>query len=368
MNLIKDDGILNFDFYLATHRIIKHTRMPAPKVAIVILNWNGKHYLEKFLPTVRQTTYGNKQIVVVDNCSTDDSVAFIQQFYPEVSIVQLQQNYGFAKGYNEGLKQVEGDYYVLLNSDVAVTPGWIEPMVALCEQNSSIGVCQPKILQYHQPPYFEYAGAGGGWLDHWGYPFARGRIFDICEQDHGQYNDNVPVFWASGAAMFIRRALYHQLGGFDEFFFAHQEEIDLCWRAQREGYLVYACGEATVYHVGGGTLPKGNMRKVYLNFRNNLIMLAKNLPGARLRWVLLVRFCLDHISSLKAIWNGETRYAWAVIRAHKAFGKWWWNNRKIVGGKGKSTRNLKGYYAGSIVWAHFIRKRKTFREILGRKA
>lgn len=342
--------------------------MSAPKVAVVILNWNGRNYLEQFLPSVTGTSYSNKEVVVVDNCSTDDSVAFIQSQYPQVTIVQLKQNYGFAKGYNEGLKQVEGEYYVLLNSDVEVDKEWLEPMVALMESDPGIGICQPKLLQYHSPDHFEYAGAAGGWLDHWGYPFARGRIFDICEEDKGQYDDSVPVFWASGAAMMIRSHLYHELGGLDEYFFAHQEEIDLCWRAQRAGYQVYACGQSKVYHVGGGTLPKGNMRKVYLNFRNNLVMLSKNLPFRRLLWVLTVRFWLDHISSAKAIWNGEMRYAYAVIRAHHAFGKWLCSNWKIIRKEKKTTKNLKGYYKGSVVWWHFAGKKKTFREILRGKA
>lgn len=342
--------------------------MSAPKVSVVILNWNGRSYLEQFLPSVTATTYSNTEIVVVDNCSTDDSIEFVEREYPTIKLVKLTQNYGFAKGYNEGLKQVEADYYVLLNSDVEVDIHWLEPMVDLLEKDGSIGVCQPKLLQYHKKTDFEYAGAAGGWLDHWGYPFARGRIFDICEQDNGQFNDTVPIFWASGAAMMVRAELYHRLGGLDEFFFAHQEEIDFCWRVQRAGYKVYVCGSSKVYHVGGGTLPKGNMRKVYLNFRNNLIMLAKNLPTSRLYLVLAVRFCLDHISSFKAIWNGEMRYAYAVIRAHHGFSKWLWSHRKELKKEKKTTENLKGYYRGSVVWWHFARKKKTFREILGNKA
>lgn len=341
--------------------------MSTPKVSVVILNWNGRNYLEKFLPSVTSTTYVNAHIVLVDNCSTDDSIAYTRTNFPSVEIVQLKQNYGFAKGYNEGLKYVESDYYILLNSDVEVESGWLEPMVQLMESDKSIGICQPKLMQYDLKTHFEYAGAAGGWLDSLGYPFAKGRIFDICEEDRGQYNQTEPIFWASGAAMMIRAKLYHDLGGLDEFFFAHQEEIDLCWRAQRAGNKVYICSESKVYHVGGGTLPKGNMRKVYLNFRNNLIMLAKNLPTGRLLFVLTVRFCLDHISSFKAIWNGEMRYAYAVIRAHHGFGKWLWSNWGKLSKEKKSTKNLKGYFRGSVVWAHFARNKKTFREILGNK-
>lgn len=209
--------------------------MALPRVSIVILNWNGQRFLEQFMPSVMATTYANKEVVVVDNASTDDSVAFLQAQYPTVRILHNAGNYGFAKGYNEGLKRIEADYYVLLNSDVEVQPGWIEPMVQLLDGNPSIGACQPKLLQYHAKELFEYAGAAGGWLDCLGYPFARGRIFDVCEKDEGQYDSAEPIFWASGAAMFVRAELYHRVGGLDEYFFAHQEEIDLCWRMQLAG-------------------------------------------------------------------------------------------------------------------------------------
>ena len=254
-----------------------------PTIAIVILNWNGRKYLEQFLPSVLASTYAGKEIIVADNASTDDSIAFLSGYYPQVRVITLDRNYGFAGGYNQALKQVDSDYYVLLNSDVEVEPGWIEPILELMESDHSIGVCQPKIKMFANRELFEYAGAAGGWLDFLGYPFARGRVFDVCEQDRGQYDAAGPVFWASGAAMFVRAALYHRLGGLDGYFFAHQEEIDFCWRLQLADYKVYTCPQSVVYHVGGGTLPKGNERKVFLNFRNNLIMLAKNLPaGAKI--------------------------------------------------------------------------------------
>ncbi|MBS1562909.1 MAG: glycosyltransferase family 2 protein, partial [Bacteroidetes bacterium] len=220
-----------------------------PKVAIVILNWNGTHHLRRFLPSVSHSTYSNFEIVVADNASTDDSVSFLQAHYPQVRIVRLPENFGFAGGYNRALKQVEADYYILLNSDVEVQAGWIEPVIALMESDPAIGAAQPKLLMERHRELFEYAGAAGGWLDSLGYPFARGRIFDICEKDEGQYDDIAPIFWASGAAMFVRSKVYHDCGGLDEYFFAHQEEIDLCWRIQLAGYRIMVCPASVVYHV-----------------------------------------------------------------------------------------------------------------------
>jgi GT2 family glycosyltransferase len=253
---------------------------------------------------------------------------------------------------------------VLLNSDVEVTPGWIEPVISLMESNQSIGACQPKIRMYADRESFEYAGAAGGWLDHLGYPFAKGRVFDVCEKDHGQYDVAEPVFWASGAALFIRAKLYHALGGLDNYFFAHQEEIDLCWRMQLAGYKVYCCPASVVYHVGGGTLPKGNVRKVKLNFRNNLIMMAKNLPAGELAWKMPFRFLLDSVSAWKSLFAGEAVYFWAILAAHLAFLKW------LVFKRGKSVfpeskgAKLEGWYSGSIVWQYFVKGKKTFGEIV----
>ena len=257
------------------------THLKFPSVAIVILNFNGRNYLEKFLPSVIASTYPNKRIIVADNASSDDSIAFIQNNFPSVEIIALDKNYGFAGGYNEALSKIESDYYILLNSDVEVTPGWIEDMITLMEADKNIAACQPKILSFYNKNYFEHAGACGGWIDALGYAFARGRIFDICEEDKGQYNTNQKVFWATGAALCIRAKCFHEMGGFDAHLFAHMEEIDLCWRLQRKGYAVYCCPSSVVYHVGGGTLPKTNSRKTYLNFRNNLIILFKNLSFIR---------------------------------------------------------------------------------------
>ena len=342
--------------------------MTQPLVSIVILNWNGRKFLADFLPSVHASTWQHKAIVVIDNASTDDSIAFLQSHYPAVQIVQNAGNFGFAKGYNEGLKQVKSDYYVLLNSDVEVTPGWIEPVIALMESDTTIGACQPKLLQYYNRKFFEYAGAAGGWLDYLGYPLARGRIFDVCEPDEGQYDTAEPVFWASGAAMFVRANLYHELGGLDEYFFAHQEEIDFCWRMQLAGYQVYVCPLSVVYLVGGGTLPKGNSRKVFLNFRNNLVMMAKNMPTGRAVVTILYRFWLDAISALKSLLGGEGTYFIAVFKAHIAFLGWLLFKRKQsifpAGKKGK----LRGYLHKSVVCSHFIEGKKTFAEIVGNKS
>lgn len=300
----------------------------------------------------------------MDNASTDGSVQFLKEKYPGVILLFNKMNYGFAKGYNEGLKQVEADYYVLLNSDVEVQPGWIEPVMALMESNKKIAACQPKLLQYNNRKMFEYAGGAGGWLDHFGYPFAKGRIFDICEIDKGQYDQVEPVFWASGAAMFVRSRVYRELGGLDEFFFAHQEEIDFCWRAQKAGYLIYSCPLSVVYHVGGGTLPKGNGTKVFLNFRNNLIMMAKNLPVQQAIWKITWRFILDAISSLKSLAAGEGTYFLAVFNAHFAFLGWLFRRKNHQQKKAALTGTWKGYYTRSLVWQHFILGRKKFSDIV----
>lgn len=340
--------------------------MPA-NVAIVILNWNGRAHLEQFLPSVMASTYPDLSVVVIDNGSSDDSVSFLQQQYPSITIVQLDANYGFAGGYNRGLKQVNAEYYVLLNSDVETTPGWIEPMLSLLESDTSIAACQPKLLQYHQKDLFEYAGASGGWIDFLGYPFARGRIFDVCEKDEGQYDSTVPVFWASGAALMIRSRCFQEAGGFDEYFFAHQEEIDLCWRLQWLGYQVYCCPESVVFHVGGGTLPKGNARKVFLNFRNNLVMLAKNLPVGEAIAKIAWRFILDAISATKSLLAGEGTYFIAVFRAHIAFLTWLFFKRSKSIFPRKISRARHGYLKKSIVWQHFILGKKKFLEIVDNK-
>lgn len=341
--------------------------MSVPSVAIVILNYNGRTYLETFLPSVLASAYSNKKVVVADNASTDDSVAFVKNNYPLVECLYNLTNEGFAGGYNWALKQVEADYYVLLNSDVSVTPGWIDPVMVLMEKDKTIAACQPKLLSYHQPELFEYAGAAGGWIDSLGYPFSRGRVFDVCEKDEAQYDDPQPVFWASGAAMFVRAKVYHELGGLDALFFAHQEEIDLCWRMQLAGYRIMSCPQSVVYHVGAGTLPRGG-RKVFLNFRNNLLMLGKNLHWSEKLWKLPLRFTLDAISAWKGLFTGDAAFFRAIVKAHWAvIGIWWKGGGQKNRQKPKAMKQLEGVYHGTIVWKYFIRKQTRFQEIISRK-
>ena len=341
--------------------------MQNPSIAIVILNWNGRKFLEQFLPSVMASVYENVRVIVADNASTDDSVAFVQQHYPAIEILQNKNNDGFAKGYNIALQQVQSDYYVLLNSDVEVTPNWIRPVIDLMETDVAIAACQPKLLAYHNKTQFEYAGASGGWLDSFGYPFMRGRVFDVCETDNGQYNDAQPCFWASGAALFVKAKVYHEMGGLDEYFFAHQEEIDLCWRMQLAGYKVYVQPASVVYHVGGGTLPKGNSKKTYLNFRNNLIMMAKNLPLGEAFWKISIRFGLDAVSAWKTLLSGDTGYFVAVSKAHIDFFKWMWFDKKQSVFPVKRGGKPAGWHKGLIVWQYFVQKKKTFSEIVDNK-
>jgi GT2 family glycosyltransferase len=337
----------------------------SPTVSIVILNWNGKHHLRQFLPSVLSTTYDNYKIVVADNASTDDSVSFLQQFFPRVEIIQLATNFGFARGYNEALKKVEAAYYVLLNSDVEVTPDWLQPVIALLESESDYAACQPKILAYKNKHLFEYAGAAGGWLDAYGYPFARGRIFDVCEEDKGQYDSTEEVFWASGAALVIKKEVFQEMNGFDDYFFAHQEEIDLCWRIQLSGKKVFCCPRSVVYHLGGGTLPKGNTKKTFLNFRNNQIMLAKNLPGSEKWWKIPFRLFLDNVTAIKGLLSGDTGYFMAVIKAQMAFFYWiFFKRNRNISHPEEKNRHLYGLYSGSIVWQYFIKKKTLFSEII----
>lgn len=335
----------------------------SPKVSIVILNWNGVHHLHRFLPSVLKTEYENLEIVVADNGSTDDSVDLLKKEFSPVGILQLDRNYGFAEGYNRALKQVTADYYMILNSDVLVEPNWLNPLVELLESNKNVAACQPKILSLQHPDRFDYAGAAGGWLDQYGYPFAKGRIFDHCETDQGQYNDASPIFWASGAALFIRAKVFHEVGGFDPYFFAHQEEIDLCWRIQRKGYEIYSCPRSVVHHLGGGTLPRGNSRKTFLNFRNNHIMLFKNLRLSRKIFLTPLRFALDALSAWKGLLSGDAGYFFAILRAHVAFYGWLIKKSGPYWFGGAGVHALKGFYRGNLIWDHFISKKKHFAEI-----
>ncbi len=341
--------------------------MPSsPSVAIVILNWNGKQLLEKFLPFIFSSTYENYFVVVADNGSTDESTPFLKEFYPQVQLIINDINKGFAKGYNDALKLVTADYYVLLNSDVEVTGNWIEPIIALMESDTLIAACQPKVLSYSDKKSFEYAGACGGWIDSYGYPFARGRVFDVCETDNGQYDNTQQIFWATGACLFVRAEAFHSSGGFDEYFFAHQEEIDLCWRLQLGGYKIFVQPQSVVYHIGGGTLPVGDKRKVYLNFRNNLIMLTKNLPVGQAIWKIPFRIGLNKIFAFKALLQGNGSPFIAVFKAHFRYLGWLlFTKSKNINRKRKV--KLYGVYKGLVIWQYFVNNKKTFSEIVTTK-
>ena len=292
------------------------------KTAVVILNWNGKQMLERFLPSVTAYTTGDNEVIIADNGSSDDSLAFLSANYPQLRVIALDKNYGFADGYNRALAQIDADYFVLLNDDVEVTPNWIEPVIQLMVEHPYTAICQPKLLMYDQRDTFEYAGAAGGFIDRYGYPFCRGRIFNTLEQDHGQYDDPCQIFWASGAAMFVRSDVWRKLGGLDGEFFAHMEEIDFCWRAHNAGFNVEYCPQSVIYHVGGGTLPKSNPRKTYLNFRNNMAMLYKNLPPRRCAWVMCMRYLLDWVAAFKFLMGKDPAEFHAVFQAHRDFRRW----------------------------------------------
>ena len=311
------------------------------------------------------STYPNHEIIVVDNNSADDSLDFLNTHYSNIRIIQNAENWGFAKGYNEALKQISSDYYVLLNSDVEVTPHWLEPMVELLEGDLNIAACQPKILSYDNKNLFEYAGAAGGWIDKYGYPFCKGRIFEICEEDRGQYDQPEPIFWATGAALFIRSSAFHEQKGLDEYFFAHQEEIDLCWRIQLAGGKIYSCPSSIVYHVGAGTLKRSNSKKTFLNFRNNLIMLAKNWPAKKI-WALPVRISLDAMAAWRGLLKGDGGYFWAIVKAHFAFLNWLLFHQKKSLFPNSRKGQLHGVLHLNLVWQFFIKKKKTFSEIVNK--
>ncbi len=292
------------------------------KVSIVILNWNGKKLLEKFLPSViRHSPAEYSDIIVADNGSTDTSLQMIEEKFPIISIIRLDKNYGFAEGYNLALENIKTEYTVLLNSDVEVTSGWLEAPLRTLDADTQIACVQPKIKSYNNKSYFEYAGAAGGYIDRYGYPFCRGRILHIIEEDKGQYDEPADILWASGACLFIRTSVYKKEGGLDPRFFAHQEEVEMCWRLRSRGYRLVCTPQSVVYHVGGATLTKENPRKTFLNFRNSLLMLYKNVPEKDLTHVLRVRFWLDYIAAAKFLLSGQAANARAVYRARKEFRK-----------------------------------------------
>ncbi|MDL2144438.1 glycosyltransferase family 2 protein [Flavobacterium tructae] len=328
------------------------------KIAVVILNWNGVKLLEQFLPSVIRFSEG-AQIYVADNASTDDSIDFVKNNFPSIKIVQNNGNHGFAKGYNDALQHIDAEIYALVNSDIEVTENWLTPILETFENEKLTAIIQPKILDYKNKEYFEYAGAAGGFIDKYGFPFCRGRIFDTIEKDNGQYDDNCELFWASGACFFIRSEVYHELGGFDETFFAHQEEIDLCWRAANEGHVIKYVSSSTVYHVGGATLQQGNPRKTFLNFRNSLLMLVKNLPKKRLFFVIFFRMVLDGIAGIRFLTQGKFGHTYAILKAHFSF---YCISLKYL--KKRKDFQIQEYYmVKSIVYLYYLKKLQVFKEI-----
>lgn len=290
------------------------------KVAVIILNWNGEKLLREYLPSVIETTDTSiADIIVADNGSTDSSVELLRKEFPQVKLLEFKENYGFAEGYNRAIKETNYPYTVLLNSDVATTQGWINTLFDYMEANPNVGACQPKIRAYTNKTYFEYAGAAGGFIDSNGYPYCRGRIFDTVEEDNGQYDEVIPVFWATGAALMVRSELYLGVGGLDKDFFAHMEEIDLCWRILLTGSEIMAVPQSVVYHLGGGSLPASNPRKTYLNFRNNLLMLHKNLPDETRGKTLFIRRLLDTVAWAKFMATFDFKNANAILKAHNDF-------------------------------------------------
>ncbi|MBP6977224.1 MAG: glycosyltransferase family 2 protein [Lentimicrobiaceae bacterium] len=331
------------------------------RVAVVILNWNGEKFLREFFQQVVNCSPPDTDIIIADNGSTDGSIGYIRKAFPKVRIIDNKRNTGFASGYNRALKLVDADYYVLLNNDILVTPGWIPPVIKLMESDPKIAACQPKLRSYTERDQFEYAGAAGGFIDRLGYPFCRGRIFQSIEEDHGQYDDPREIFWATGACMFIRAELYHRFGGFDDDFFAHMEEIDLCWRLKNLNYRIMYCPESIVYHVGGGSLPKKSSFKTYLNIRNNIIMLYKNLPDPRRKRVLFIRFFMDILASFKFLIDGGVKDFWAVFRAYAAFYSTMKRSRRKRSGLIQSRSSQ--IYRGYVVFDHYIRRKKRFSEL-----
>lgn len=359
-----------------------------PKVAIVILNYNGMKddYLAQFLPSVYASDYANLELYVVDNHSTDDSVAYLKSegFQPHTDksqqdhdfpryLIELEENYWFAGGYNKALPYVDADYYILLNSDVKVASDWIQPIINLMENDAQIGACQPKVRMVAEPYLFEHAGASGGYIDKWGYPFCRGRIFTKVEEDRGQYDDIQEVFWATGAALFIRKELFHNLGGFDADYKAHMEEIDLCWRLKRANYKVMVCPQSVVWHVGGGTLPEHSPQKAFLNFRNSLSTIFKNETGNQAYKIVFIRLLLDAIAGCRFLMNGEFANIKAIIRAHWSFFAQYGKNKqkrkstaetvKKYAYEQQATYRKTGVYPKSIVWQHFVKGKQTFNDL-----
>ena len=336
------------------------------KTAVVILNWNRRAFLEKFLPgVITGTTTPKTEVIVADNGSDDDSLTWMSEHHREIRVIKLDKNYGYAGGYNRALKQIEAEYFILVNSDIDVKEGWTEPLVTFMDMHPRVGACQPRIRSYSEPSRFEYAGAAGGFIDKFGYPFCRGRIFNTIEEDKGQYNDSREIFWASGACLMIRAAAFNQCDGFDDSFFAHMEEIDLCWRMQNAGYIICYVPDTTVWHVGGGTLTYDSPLKLYYNFRNSLIMMAKNLPSGKVRGTIFIRQVLDGVAALMLLFRSGWPSFMSVIKAHRDFRK----ARNTI----KSLRSLSPVCETydpphtmmnkSLLFEYYIRKKRIFTDL-----
>lgn len=330
------------------------------KVAVVILNYNGEKLLTQFLPGVIKYCPAYAEVIVADNASSDNSIQLLKESFLSVKIIELKSNSGFAGGYNNALQSVDADYYILLNSDIEVTTNWIEPVINFMDKHPNVAACQPKVRSFRDKHLFEHAGASGGFMDYLGYPFCRGRMFDNLEADKLQYDDSVEIFWATGACMFIRSKVFHDMEGFDDSFFAHMEEIDLCWRMKKQGHQLYCIPASIVYHVGGGTLPKANPKKTYLNFRNNLIMLYKNLDKKKLSSVLWMRFLLDNIAAFKFLFSSQWKDAEAVWKAYRYF----LGNLSLLKQKRRniksSSSSLSCIYSKSIVKEYYLNGKKHF--------
>lgn len=336
------------------------------RTALVILNWNGKHLLGRFLPGIIKHTPPEVEIIVADNASGDGSVQFLKKHFPGIRIITMEENLGFAGGYNKALESVDADYFILLNSDIEVTEAWVEPCIRFLDEHPGVAAVQPKIRSLENKAFFEYAGAAGGMLDHFGYPFCRGRIFNHLEKDTGQYDDVCQVFWATGAAMFVRADAFRDAGGFDDSFFAHMEEVELSWRLQNMGYEIFYCPQSVVYHLGGGSLPKANPQKTFYNFRNSLWMLAKQLPSRSFYGRILPRLILDVIAAARFLLQGNPRDALAVFRAHLAFfRKWRFLRKQYHQHKSDLPAML---YKGSVVFDYFVSRKKTYAELVSRPA
>lgn len=331
------------------------------KLAIVILNYNGEEMLKRFIPTLLNCS-GDAEIVVADNASDDNSVATIQRCHPEVRIITLQKNWGFAEGYNRALKHVDAKYYLLLNSDVEVTEGWLDPLLSIMEADPSIAACQPKLLDYKRKTHFEYAGASGGFMDCYGYPYCRGRIFDTVEEDKGQYDTPCEIFWATGAALLVRSNCYWEVGGLDGRFFAHMEEIDFCWRLRARGHRIVCIPQSAVFHVGGATLSRSNPRKTFLNFRNNLLMLYKNLPAQRLRRVMMMRAFLDYVAAVKFLLSGDIKDFKAVVKARREYRKMrhYFLPDRIENLRCAVCENIPQMSNRSILWEYYVKGNRLF--------